>query len=64
MHQRFDILKEDPDGEFLWLEAVATIEAAAARIAELGRKTTGRIIVFDQQLQATVQVPVSDAAIS
>jgi hypothetical protein len=57
MQERFDILKEEPPGEFLWLEAVPSVEVAAARIAMLEKKTSGRFIVFDQRLQATVPVP-------
>jgi len=57
MQARFDILKEEPPGEFLWLEAAPSVEVAAARIAVLEKNTTGRFIVFDQRLQATVPVP-------
>jgi len=64
MQERFDILKEEPPGEFLWLEAVPTVEVAAARIEVLAKNTTGRFIVFDQRLQATVSVPARSAAAS
>lgn len=62
MQERFDILKEEPPGEFLWLEAVASVEVAAARIEVLARNTTGRLIVFDQHLQTTVSIPVRTSA--
>jgi hypothetical protein len=64
MQERFDILKEEPAGEFLWLEAVPTMELAAARIAVLAKNTPGRFIVFDQRLQATVPVPMRNAVAS
>jgi len=62
MQERFDILKEEPPGEYLWLEAVATIEVAASRIEVLARNTSGRFIVFDQRLQAAVPVPLRNSA--
>jgi len=64
MHERFDILREEPVGEFLWLEAVATLEAAASRVEALAKNTPGRLIVFDQRLQATVIVPFRHSAAS
>ena len=56
MLARFDILNEQPQGDFLWLEAVATLEAAASRVAVLSCKLSGRIVVFDQHSQSTVSV--------
>ena len=64
MHERFDILREEPVGEFLWLEAVATLEAAASRVEALAKNTPGRFVVFDQRLQATVTVPLRHSAAS
>jgi hypothetical protein len=57
MEVRFDILREDATGEYTWLEAVNSLDVAATRIDDLSRKMTGRFVVFDQQLQATVPVP-------
>jgi hypothetical protein len=62
MQERFDILKEEPPGEFVWLEAVASVEVAAARIEELAKNTTGRLVVYDQHLQTTVPVPIRTTA--
>jgi hypothetical protein len=63
MQERYDILKEDPPGEFLWLEAAASIEAATARVRVLAAQhATGRFIVFDQQMQTTVVVPLRVSA--
>lgn len=57
MEVRFDILREDATGEYTWLEAVNSLDVAATRIDDLSRKMTGRFVVFDQRLQATVPVP-------
>jgi hypothetical protein len=57
MEVRFDILREDATGEYIWLEAVNSLDVAATRIDDLSRKMTGRFVVFDQRLQATVPVP-------
>jgi hypothetical protein len=57
MEARFDILREDTAGDFLWLEAVPSIEVAAVRIEALATQMTGRFVVFDQQRQATVPMP-------
>jgi hypothetical protein len=57
MEARFDILREDATGEYTWLEAVNSLDVAATRIDDLSRKMTGRFVVFDQRLQATVPVP-------
>jgi len=62
MKTRFDILKEDPPGEYLWLEAVATLDLAASRAETLAAGGTGRIIIFDQEMQAKVPLPQSGAA--
>jgi len=64
MLDRFDILKEDLAGEFLWLEAVPTLEAAASRVEALAKNATGRFIVFDERLQTTVNVAVRSSAAS
>ena len=62
MEVRFDILREDATGEYTWLEAVNSLDVAATRIDDLSRKMTGRFVVFDQRLQATVPVPASRRA--
>jgi hypothetical protein len=64
MEARFDILREDFAGDFLWLEAVTSIEAAASRIEILSAQMAGRFVVFDQRLQATVPTPRQVAAAS
>ncbi|MGA2420265.1 MAG: hypothetical protein ABSG69_09285 [Candidatus Acidiferrum sp.] len=48
----------------MWLEATATREAAAARIAVLAKNMTGRFVMFDQELQAAVAIPVRHSAAS
>jgi hypothetical protein len=57
MEVRFDILREDAAGEYIWLEAVNSLELAATRIDILSKELTGRFVVFDQRVQATVPIP-------
>jgi hypothetical protein len=64
MEIRFDILREDPEGEYFWLEAVSSLEVAATRIDDLSKQMTGRFVVFDQRLQATVPIPVPRRAVA
>jgi hypothetical protein len=64
MEVRFDILREDDEGEYIWLEAVNSLEVAATRIDELSKRMTGRFVVFDQRLQATVPVPAPHRAVA
>jgi hypothetical protein len=62
MEARFAILREDPQGDFLWLEAVPSIEVAELRIEVLATQMRGRFVVFDERAQATVQIPRRAAA--
>ncbi len=62
MEERFDILREDATGDFLWLEAASSLEAAALRVEILSTQMTGRFVVFDQHIQATVPLPGRAAA--
>jgi len=62
MEARFAILREDPQGDFLWLEAVPSIELAELRIEILATQMRGRFVVFDECAQATVQIPRRAAA--
>ena len=64
MEVRFDILREDAAGEYIWLEAVNSLEVAATRIDDLSKRMTGRFVVFDQRLQATVPVPAARRAVA
>ena len=42
----YDILRTDGLGAPIWLEAVASIEVAKARIAMLGQNFPGEYIIF------------------
>jgi hypothetical protein len=42
----FDILRMDGSGTPIWLEAVASLEIAKARIAELGQNFPGEYVIF------------------
>jgi hypothetical protein len=42
----FDILKKDPAGTFLWIEAVNDIHTAKARLQELSAPSTDEFVVF------------------
>ena len=64
MEVRFDILREDAAGEYIWLEAVNSLELAAMRIDVLSKEMTGRFVVFDQRVQATVPIPSSRRAVA
>lgn len=64
MEVRFDILREDAAGEYIWLEAVNSLELAATRIDVLSKQMTGRFVVFDQQAQATVPIPAPRRAVA
>jgi hypothetical protein len=64
MEVRFDILREDGAGEYIWLEAVNSLELAATRIDVLSKEMTGRFVVFDQRVQATVPIPAPRRAVA
>jgi hypothetical protein len=64
MEVRFDILREDATGEYTWLEAVNSLELAATRIDVLSKQMTGRFVVFDQRVQATVPIPAPRRAVA
>jgi hypothetical protein len=64
MEVRFDILREDAAGEYIWLEAVNSLELAATRVDVLSREMTGRFVVFDQRVQATVPIPAPRRAVA
>jgi hypothetical protein len=50
----FDILKRHDDGSFIWLEAAQDLQAAQARLQELGAKAPGDYFVFDQKSQQII----------
>ena len=50
----YDILKKDPLGHPIWVEAVDDLRKAIARIAELTLHSPGEYFVFNQQTSQVV----------
>ena len=62
MQTLFDLIRRDPDGSFVWLEAVADLARARARLQELASRNPGEYLLFDHTRQETVEkVNRSDA---
>jgi hypothetical protein len=49
-----DILKREPDGNFVWLEAAGDLKLAKMRLEELAERHPGEYFVFDQKAQQIV----------
>ncbi|HEY4817865.1 MAG TPA: hypothetical protein VIH67_10585 [Candidatus Acidoferrum sp.] len=50
----FHVLKLEPDGSSLWVESIAELEKAKARIQELGSQNPGRSFFVFDSTNATV----------
>jgi len=58
METRFDILKRDRNGTFLWVEEVTDIETAKARLRQLSAESLDQFVVFrNVDLQIIVSSP-------
>jgi hypothetical protein len=55
MQTSFDLLRRDPDGSFIWLEAAADLVGARARLRELATRVPGEYVLFDHTIQETVE---------
>jgi hypothetical protein len=55
MQTPFDLLRRDPDGSFIWLEAAADLVCARARLRELASRVPGEYVLFDQTSQETIE---------
>jgi hypothetical protein len=55
MQTPFDLLRRDPDGSFIWLEAVADLPHARARLRELACGAPGEYVLFDHTRQETIE---------
>jgi hypothetical protein len=55
MQSSFDLLRRDPDGSFIWLEAAADLVRARARLRELATRAPGDYVLFDHTSQETVE---------
>lgn len=45
----FDIFRIERDGSVRWCETAGTLEAAEARVRELGESAPGQYVIFNQQ---------------
>lgn len=61
MQAPFDLLRRDPDGSFIWLEAAADLVRARARLRELASRIPGEYVLFDQTRQETIEKISNDA---
>jgi hypothetical protein len=57
----FDIFRQLPDGDPLWIEASASLEEAQKRVMELAAKSSGKYAVYNSSLGKFV-VPFSDGS--
>ena len=55
MQTPFDLLRRDPDGSVIWLEAAADLVRARARLRELASRTPGEYVLFDHTSQETLE---------
>jgi hypothetical protein len=62
MQTPFDLLRKDPDGSFIWLEAAADLVGARARLRELASRVPGEYVLFDHTIQETLEKISSDDA--
>jgi len=51
----FDLLRRDPDGSFIWLEAAADLVLARTRLRELASRAPGEYVLFDHTSQKTIE---------
>jgi hypothetical protein len=52
----YDILKKD-SAALVWIEAVADVEIAKARVRELAAASNGEYVIFDQRTRKMVGIP-------
>jgi hypothetical protein len=56
----FDIFLVADDGNPVWIEPAETLEAAQARVAELGATNPGEYFIFSQKTGNKVAITVDD----
>lgn len=54
MENSFDVIKVDPDGTLIWVEAAETVGDAKLRVRELIAGSPGEYFVFDQTTREMV----------
>ena len=62
MNFPYDILERCDDGSLRWVEAVADLKCAEARIEELAQRSPGEYCIFDQDHQTLIVTTRSKAA--
>jgi len=55
MRTLFDLVRRDPDGSFIWLEAAADLVDARARLRELASRSPGEYVLFNHTSHETVE---------
>jgi hypothetical protein len=55
MQTPFDLLRRDPDGSFIWIEAAADLVLARTRLRELASHAPGEYVLFDHTIQKTIE---------
>lgn len=63
MQTPFDLLRRDPDGSFIWIEAAADLAIARLRMREIASRTPGEYVLFDHTSQETVEKLTSPDAV-
>ena len=62
MLDAFDILKKLPDGGIVWIESAKDVESARQRIELFSRYKPGEYIIFCQETQAVLALPMAPFA--
>jgi hypothetical protein len=62
MQTSFDLLRRDPDGRFIWLEAAGDLPLARVRLRELASRVPGEYVLFDHTTQVTIEKISSQTA--
>ena len=59
----FDIFRVDTPGEMLWIEAVAELESAKARVAALMQAKPGEYMIFSQKTGHKISIKPTDVSV-
>ena len=55
MQTPFDLLRRDPDGSFIWLEAADDLVRERTRLRELASRSPGEYVLFDHIIHETIE---------
>jgi hypothetical protein len=64
MQTPYDMLRKDPDGSFIWLEAATDLAVARARLRDLASRVPGDYVLFDRVKQETIDNISSRAGVT